>query len=82
MKYINFNIIKIKTNIKKKLEKQISNINRVSMRIFPSRRPNPFNFLNGTSLKIRTNKRDRVGMGPPPLPSLPIIRDHMMTNKH
>ena len=33
------------------------------MRIFPSRRLNSFNFLNGTDLEIRTNKRGRVEMG-------------------
>ena len=60
MKYINFNIIKIKNKYKKSYKTKIK-YKRVRYENF-SVFVNLFNFLNGTDLKIRTIKRDWVGM--------------------
>ena len=48
-------------------------------------RPTPFNFLNGTGMRIVSNKRGGVGMGatcpePAPLPSLPISSSTRIMN--
>ena len=60
MKYINFNIIKIKNKYKKSYKTKIK-YKRGRYENF-SVFVNLFNFLNGTYLKIGTIKRDGVGM--------------------